>query len=270
MKKKIGVVDLFCGIGGLSHGMYQNGFEILAGYDIDSTCQHAFEENNYSKFYSKDIKEVNGNTILSHFKPNQIRVIAGCAPCQPFSSYSFKIKDKDQSKYDLLYEFGRIVKESLPDIVTMENVAQILSFKQKPVLADFENTLKKLGYHVSISKVFCPDYGIPQNRTRIVLLASKFGEIELIPKTHDKNSYITVKDAIGHLPKLEAGEIDQKDKFHQSRKLSALNLKRIRATPEGGSWKDRPDELLLDCHKKDSGKSYGSVYDYFMCGFRKR
>ncbi|WP_088161318.1 DNA cytosine methyltransferase [Sphingobacterium sp. G1-14] len=258
--KKIGVVDLFCGIGGLSHGMFLNGFDILSGYDIDSTCEYAFEKNNKSKFYARNIKEVNGTDISSAYKKDQIKVLAGCAPCQPFSSYSFKIKEKDQNKYDLLYEFGRLVKESKPDIITMENVVQILSFKQKPVLEDFKNTLIDLGYHVSINKVFCPDYGIPQRRTRIVLLASRFGEIEIIPKTHSKDNYITVRQAIGNLPRIEAGEVDRNDKFHRSRNLNEINLKRIKATPEGGSWKDWPEALLLECHKRDSGKSFGSVY----------
>lgn len=258
--KKIGVVDLFCGIGGLSHGMFQNGFEILAGYDIDGTCEHAFEKNNSAKFYSKNIKEVTGKDISSAYKSGQIKILAGCAPCQPFSSYSFKIKEKDHNKYDLLYEFGRLVKESKPDIVTMENVAQILSFKQKPVLEDFKKTLIELGYKVSINKVFCPDYGIPQSRTRIVLLASIFGEISIIPKTHTKENYKTVRQAIGHLPKIDAGGTDINDKFHRSRNLTDINLKRIKATPIGGSWKDWPEELVLECHKKESGKSFSSVY----------
>ena len=84
--------------------------------------------------------------IRTAYGKGSIRVLAGCAPCQPFSSYAFKNKKKDPNKYDLLYEFGRLVKAVHPDIVTMENVAQILSFKEKPVLSDFENLLKNEGY----------------------------------------------------------------------------------------------------------------------------
>ena len=260
LQEKIGVVDLFCGIGGLSHGMYQNGFDILAGFDIDSTCKFAFEYNNNSVFHYKDVKEITGSEINKIFNNKKIKILAGCAPCQPFSSYSFKLKEKDSNKYDLLYEFGRLVKETLPDIVTMENVAQILSFQQKPVLHDFENLLTELGYSVSIKKVFCPDYGIPQRRKRIVLLASKFGKIDLIEPTHKKSEYVTVRKAISKLSKLEAGQVDKKDKLHRARNLSELNMKRIKATPKNGSWKDWPEDLLLECHKKDSGKSFGSVY----------
>ena len=140
---KIEVVDLFCGIGGLSYGMKSAGFDIRAGYDLDWTCQYAYETNTGGKFFFKDVKSVTGNEIKKLYskRKNTIRVLAGCAPCQPFSSYAFKKKEKDSDKYDLLYEFGRLVEEVEPDIVTMENVTQILNFKLKPVLKDF---VKKL------------------------------------------------------------------------------------------------------------------------------
>lgn len=259
---KIEVVDLFCGIGGLSYGMKSAGFDILAGYDLDWTCQYAYETNTSGKFFYKDIKEVDGEEIKALYskKKNTIRVLAGCAPCQPFSSYAFKKKDKDPDKYDLLYEFGRLVEEVNPDIVTMENVTQILNFKSKPVLKDFINKLVSLGYFVDANRVFCPDYGIPQTRKRLVLLASKLGMINLISPTHNKNNYVTVRDAIGDLTPIAAGETDTTDPLHRSTALSPLNLKRIKATPYGGSWHDWPDELVLNCHKKKEGKTYGSVY----------
>lgn len=186
--------------------------------------------------------------------------MAGCAPCQPFSSYAFKNKNKDEKKYNLLYEFGRLVKDVQPDIVTMENVPAIASFKLQSVLGDFVKTLESEGYYVSYHVVYCPDYGIPQTRKRLVLLASKLGEIELIPPTHRKDNYVTVRDVISNLPPLQAGEECPADKLHRCRALSALNMRRMEATPYGGSWKDWPEELLLNCHKKEGGKSFGSVY----------
>lgn len=186
--------------------------------------------------------------------------MAGCAPCQPFSSYAFKNKNKDEKKYNLLYEFGRLVKDIQPDIVTMENVPAIASFKLQSVLGDFVRTLELEGYYVSYQVVYCPDYGIPQTRKRLVLLASKLGEIELIPPTHRKDNYVTVRDVISNLPPLQAGEECPTDKLHRCRALSALNMRRMEATPYGGSWRDWPEELLLNCHKKEGGKSFGSVY----------
>ncbi|MCM1034763.1 MAG: DNA cytosine methyltransferase [Paludibacter sp.] len=257
---KIEVIDLFCGIGGLSFGMKSKGFDILAGYDLDSTCQYAYETNNEAKFIYKDIKTVSADEIRSQYSKNSIRVLAGCAPCQPFSSYAFKNKKKDPNKYDLLYEFGRLVEDVEPDIVTMENVAQILSFKEKPVLQDFVELLRRKDYKVWVNPVYCPDYGVPQTRRRLVLLASKFGNIELIPPTHTIDNYVKVKDVIGNLPELKAGETDKNDPLHRAKVLSPLNMQRIRSTPYGGSWRNWPEELILKCHKSEKGRSFGSVY----------
>lgn len=256
------VIDLFCGIGGLSYGLKCQGMKILAGFDLDYTCQYAYETNTGGKFYYRDVKTISGDEInkLYSQKKNVIKVLAGCAPCQPFSSYAFKNKNKDKDKYNLLYEFGRLVKEVHPDIVTMENVPAIASFKLKSVLADFVEVLQNEGYNVKYKVVYCPDYGIPQTRKRLVLLASRLGNIDLISPTHKKENYVTVKDAIGHLPPLEAGQGCPTDALHRCRVLSPLNLQRLKSTPYGGSWKDWPADLMLECHKKESGKSFGSVY----------
>lgn len=259
-KHNIGVVDLFCGVGGLSHGLKQGGLDIIAGFDIDGTCEYAYTHNNEALFFDTDITKVTKEQIDSLFSQSEIKVLAGCAPCQPFSSYAFKNKKKDPNKYDLLYQFGRLVEDVQPDIVTMENVPQIASFKLKNVLQDFIDLLERNHYHCSVQVVYCPNYGIPQTRKRLVLLASKLGKIHLIPPTHNKDNYVTVKDVIGDLPPLEAGESSNVDPLHRAKSLSPLNMQRIMHTPYGGSWKDWPDELMLECHKSENGRSFGSVY----------
>lgn len=259
-KRKYTVVDLFCGIGGLSHGFIKEKFNVVAGFDIDESCKYAFETNNKSKFYCTDVGNLSGDEILRHYSKSDIKILVGCAPCQPFSSYTFKDKEKRKSKWGLLYDFLRLITETKPEIVSMENVAQLINFKKAPVFEDFVQGLKKLGYFVTYEIVNCPDYGIPQTRKRLVLLASKFGEISLIKKTHTPVNYKSVRDVIGHLPKIEHGKTHKDDQLHFARKLSPLNLKRIKNTPYGGGWKDWPEDLLLECHKKISGKSYSSVY----------
>jgi DNA (cytosine-5)-methyltransferase 1 len=255
------VIDLFCGVGGLSHGFIQEDFNVLAGIDIDETCRFAFEENNKSEFIAKSITDLSAQEINRIYGENtDLKILVGCAPCQNFSSYMFKDKDKDSNKWKLLYEFSRLINEVQPDIVSMENVAQLINFKKAPVFEDFVSNLKSLGYYVHYEVVNCPDYGIPQNRKRLILLASKFGEIKLIPKTHNRDSYVTVKDAIGELPFIKDGEKDINDPIHFSRKLTPKNKKRIEATPYGGSWKDWNEDLRLECHKKETGKSFPSVY----------
>lgn len=259
--KNTAVIDLFCGIGGLSHGFVKENFKVKAGIDIDESCKYSFETNNKSIFISKSVSDISKKMINDLFGNARYKVLVGCAPCQPFSSYTFKDGEKnDNEKWKLLYEFARLVKETQPDIISMENVSQLINFKKAPVFEDFINSLEKLGYSVHYEVVNCPDYGIPQNRKRLVLLASLLGEIKLIPKTHSKENFVTVKDAIGKLPKINDGEFYKNDKLHFARKLSPLNKKRIKKTPYGGSWKDWSDDLKLECHKKDSGKSYPSVY----------
>jgi len=260
IRNNIGVVDLFCGVGGLSHGLKQGGLNIIAGFDIDKTCEYAYTHNNGAQFFDTDISKVTKEQVLSLFGDSKIKVLAGCAPCQPFSSYAFKNKKKDPNKYDLLYQFGRLVEEVQPDIVTMENVPQIASFSLKNVLQDFVDLLENHHYHCCVKVVYCPDYGIPQTRKRLVLLASKFGDIKLISPTHSKDNYVTVKDVIGDLPPLEAGETSDTDPLHRAKSLSPLNMQRIMHTPYGGSWKDWPKELMLECHKSENGSSFGSVY----------
>jgi DNA (cytosine-5)-methyltransferase 1 len=258
---EINVVDLFCGIGGLSYGMKSCGFKIKGGFDIDNTCRFAYEFNNEAPFFFKDIREVTKKDINPLYEKGSVRILAGCAPCQPFSSYSNN-KKKDPNKYDLLYEFGRLVKEVKPDIVTMENVPAIRTFKLKNVLGDFLKILRDNGYgEPSVNIVYCPQFGIPQTRKRLVLLASRFGEIHLIPPfIKDSSKFVTVRQTIGNLSPLKAGESSVTDPLHRAARLSPINLKRIQSTREGGSWKDWPDDLKLSCHLSESGKTFGSVY----------
>ena len=250
------VVDLFCGIGGLSQGFIMEKFNVISGYDNDVSCKYTYETNNNAIFHAEDVSKLSGDTINKEFG-DKLKILVGCAPCQPFSSYSFKVKEKDPEKLNLLYSFSRLIKEIHPTIVSMENVPQLVD---TDIFNDFINTLKLLDYFVDYQIVFCPDYGIPQRRRRLVLLASKLGKISLISKTHTPENYVTVKDTIGKLKPISAGEYDKKDPLHRARKLSDINLKRVKQTKEGGGWKSWSQELVLECFKKPSGKTYGSVY----------
>ena len=257
-KLRIEAVDLFCGAGGLSFGLKKSGLKVLAGIDFDPGCKYPFEENNKAKFIESDISLVESDAIAKLFTPKaNVRVLAGCAPCQPFSKYRQGEDTSVDKKWKLLYEFSRLISDISPEIVTMENVPELQGHK---VFGDFVRKLKKLKYKVSFSTVNCVEYGIPQNRKRLVLLASKLGDIKLTPTTHTPKKYNTVRDAIGHLPAIKAGERHDKDALHVSSRLNALNIRRIQQSKPGGAWKDWDEDLLLKCHKKDSGKSYSSVY----------
>lgn len=120
--------------------------------------------------------------------------------------------------------------------------------------------MKESGYFVSWDTLFGPDFGLPQTRLRLVLLASRLGPISLPEPTHSKKEYKTVSDAIKLLPPLEAGGIDPIDPMHTCSRLSHVNLLRIKASKPGGSWRDWPRNLVTECHKVETGKGYGAVY----------
>lgn len=253
-------VDLFCGVGGLTHGFESAGISVAAGIDIDEDCQHPFEANNEAKFIKADVSELPSEEVASIFPEGSINLLAGCAPCQPFSNYNNGRDSSEMEDWVLLREFGRLVRDIQPDLVTMENVVEI---RNHQIYSRFIDTLFKKGYDISVNKVDCQDYGVPQNRKRLVVLASKLGDIDLIPPTH--TAYAdrpTVAKTIGcdKLQPIEAGEADEDDRLHRSQSLSETNLKRIRQSEPGGTWRDWEDELILDCHKRDSGNSYDSVY----------
>ncbi|HBB32164.1 MAG TPA: DNA (cytosine-5-)-methyltransferase [Cyanobacteria bacterium UBA8803] len=256
MARSISTVDLFCGAGGLTHGFEQAGLPVKAGYDIDPACKFPYEHNNQAKFILQDVANVSGFDLAEHFSESCIKVLAGCAPCQPFSSYSRRYNDR-QSKWKLLQDFARLIEESEPEIISMENVLQL---KHHSVFSEFIAQLKKLNYCFEYYEVNCLDYGIPQSRKRLVLLASKLGKINLIGVTHRPELYKTVRQTIGHLEPLSAGQDSKIDRLHRSSKLSDLNLRRIRASKPGGTWRDWPKDLIAKCHIKNSGKTYPGVY----------
>jgi len=253
---KIKTVDLFCGVGGLTYGLQKAGIPVVAGIDIDQSCEYAYTHNNDCQFIGKSIEEVTGKEIKALLRGADIKILVGCAPCQPFSSHRKDKKNRSKHKdWKLLYEFARLVKEVHPHIVSMENVPEL---SKEKVFGDFVGTLQAEGYFVSYKVVNVADYGVPQRRKRLILLASRIKEVALIDATHQR--YVTVREAIGGLPPITAGERNNVDRLHIARALSETNLDRIRHSTPGGSWRDWPEELKLECHKTEKGSSYASVY----------
>jgi DNA (cytosine-5)-methyltransferase 1 len=253
---KIRAIDLFCGAGGLTRGLEAAGIEVVAGIDIDPACEYPYSANNRATFLLSSVEDVAGSDFTDCFKGASLTLLAGCAPCQPFSTYSQGKSSPADKRWNLLSHFARLAKEIQPDVITMENVPLL---EKQVVFAKFVSDLKKDGFSVFYQVVDCADYGVPQHRQRLVLLASKHGPIELIGPIK-ADFYGTVRDAIEELAPLKAGEIHPDDPLHQTSKLSPLNHKRIRASKAGGTWRDWDRDLVAACHKKKSGKSYPSVY----------
>lgn len=254
--KDISCVDLFCGAGGLTHGMVQGGLKVTAGIDLDPVCRYPYEMNNPgAAFLKRDVGQLTGSEIKALFAPGSIRILAGCAPCQPFSTYAHRYDSKRDGKWALLYEFQRLIEDVRPDIVTMENVPTVRNHR---VFKDFVTALKTNRYHVWFDVVDCANYGVPQTRKRTVLLASKHGPISLIDKTRVRPR--TVRQAIGRLKSIKAGERAPKDRLHIAAGLDPKNLARIRVSKPGGTWRDWPERLVAECHKDATGKTFPSVY----------
>jgi len=199
--------------------------------------------------------------LETHYPADHTRILVGCAPCQTFSKYTQGLDNDDDPKWTLLAEFARLVRELKPEIISMENVPQLQDYD---VFDDFLDTLRNEGFHFTEEPekrlVYCPDYGMAQHRHRLVLVASRLGAITLVPPTHKPENYKTVKAALSSLPELAAGEVHAKDPLHRSSRLSDLNMRRIQVSKPGGTWRDWPNELVAECHRKKSGKTYPSVY----------
>lgn len=258
--EKIFAVDLFCGAGGLTYGLETAGISVRLGVDIDPNCAHPIETNSRAKFLQADVALLDHAIVDNSLNGGDFTLLAGCAPCQPFSTYSRAAKQKHGEKagerrsedWRLVEYFGNMIQKVQPDLVTMENVPPLA---QQDIFRHFVEGLK--GYWVDWKVVECHSIGLPQTRKRLVLLASKLGPIRIpdfdLPRT-------TVKSTIGNLPAISAGEQDPNDKLHRASCLSETNLKRIRCSLPGGTWRDWPDYLRTSCHMKETGATYPSVY----------
>lgn len=250
------VVDLFCGAGGLSHGFARERFNVLAGIDVDPACKYPYEANNPGRFIRRDVGNLEAGDIVALFGTASKRILAGCAPCQNFSTYSHSNPDRLNGRWDLLEKFASLAIATSPDIVTMENVPALVKDKS---FETFVTALECVGFKVNWQIVKCADYGVPQTRRRLVLFASKYGRIKLEPPEPDAEEP-TVWEAIGSLTPAPAGSCLIDDPLHSASSLTAINLERIRHSVPGGTWRDWPEHLVAKCHRSESGKTYAGVY----------
>lgn len=251
----VSVVDLFCGAGGLAYGLKKAGLTIAAGVDLDPACEHPFTANCGGVFDRRSVADLTKEDLGRWFAGANVRVLAGCAPCQPFSTYSQSRKSPD-GRWELLRSFLRLALETRPEIVTMENVRGLAA---RPVWHEFVEALEAAGYEVVWEQLRCQDYGVAQTRKRLVLIASLVGRVSIPRKIADL-PVASVRSAIGDLPMLAAGDTDALDPLHCASRLSARNLARIKLSRPGGSWRDWPKDVRNACHTRSTGETYPSVY----------
>ena len=247
--------DLFCGVGGLTHGLARAGIQVRLGVDLDPACRFPLEANNAARFMEADVAQLDPSDIHSAFEDSELTLLAGCAPCQPFSSYSQSARrNGPHEDWELLSSFLKLVLSVRPNLVTMENVPPL---REQQIFKDFVHALLSAGYFVDFEVVDGSRIGLPQRRRRLVLVASLLGPIDIPEASH---AAVTVNDVIFDLPAIEAGTADPTDPLHASASLSELNLERIRHSKPGRTWRDWPEEIVAICHKRKSGSTYPSVY----------
>lgn len=252
---QIVAVDLFCGVGGLTHGLTKAGVKVQLGVDLDPACRFPMEENNAAKFLEADVGSLLPSDVKMAFGDAQITLLAGCAPCQPFSSYAQAAKrTAPHEDWELLKSFSKLVLAVRPTLVTMENVPPLL---KQQIFKDFVADLHGAGYDLDFKVVDGRDIGLPQRRQRLVLVASLLGPI-VIPDS--EKPVATVRETIADLPPIMAGGADLDDPLHAAASLSELNMSRIRHSRPGGTWRDWPSHLVSACHAKPSGGTFPSVY----------
>lgn len=267
MSLNVKVFDFFSGCGGASCGFRAAGMEIVYALDRDTDSECTFKKNfPSSTFERNDIREVSVSKVrrLADDRRPAPTLFCGCAPCQPFTKQNTTQPAPDEDeRIPLLSCFSRFIEECKPDVVFVENVPglQRLNYGSQP-FASFWEMLEASGYWPACGVVPLMRYGVPQSRRRLVLLASRHGPIGLPLATHGSGAgsprYATVRDWIGELPAIAAGENHPRVPNHRAASLSKRNLERIRATPEGGSHRCWPTRLKLRCHEATGG--YSDVY----------
>lgn len=284
---RLTAIDLFCGAGGLSEGFRQAGYHILAGVDLDQAAGRTFTATHpEATFFCRRIQDVTVQEILetARLAPGELDVLVGGPPCQGYSVYNHQ-RGVHDPRAGLFKEYLRLVAGLRPRWLVMENVSGLTSIANGGIIREIEDGMSALGYKVNWKILKAEEFGVPQERRRIVFVANRLGLPNAFPQpTHGENlaPFVTIWDAISDLPALENGDKAGADRYahppanpyqkqlrkgvkrltnHSAPKLAPVNEARMRHIPAGGSWRDIPFNLLPEGMKRakrsDHTKRYG-------------
>jgi len=253
---KFTAVDLFSGCGGLSLGLKDAGYRVLAAVEIDPKAQRTYELNHGDVPLIKgDIRKLSASELfrVTGLRKGQLDLLAGCPPCQGFSTLRARNGKNaaPDARNDLIDEFSRLALALRPKLVMMENVPALAKFDKFKALIE---NLETAGYTTRVEVLDVSAFGVPQRRKRLILSASRIGNPRLAEPLPVK---VTVRQAIAKLK--EAGKSG--DLLHDSlsTKRSAKVQAIIEAIPrDGGSRHSLPPSLVLACHLNSSG--FNDVY----------
>lgn len=274
-------VDLFCGCGGISAGLRAAGFEVIAGVDIEPGYMAAFTHNfQEAKSFHLDLSSTNPYDFMDYLgiRSGELDLLAGGPPCQGFSkNVPRKKRYIDSSNNLLVHTFLDYCEALKPNVVLMENVAEMKNGFDQAYSEEIIERLENEGYTVSHDVLNAADYGVPQKRRRAFFLAHRGDKSLLFPKpTHspkvaqknifDSENYVCVWDAIGDLPSIKHGEGELHTEYacapfsdyqnlvrggrenvcnHIARKLQPTQYARLAALKPGQGLKDLPMSLQV-------------------------
>ena len=267
---KLTAIDLFAGGGGLTVGLSRTGFRVVAAVEIEQQAYSVYRAN-FPKVQclKQDIRTVSGEDLLAGTGVKDIDLLAGCPPCQGFTSLTAKY-GKEDPRNQLIFQMSRLAGELKPKAIMMENVPGLMK-KGAPLYMKLKAALEKLGYCLTEDVLQVADYGVPQMRRRLVMLGGLGFKIPLPDATHaetpddDHEAWRTVRDAITDMGEpltlaaaKKRGPVEQSD-WHVVRSLSEENRRRMRKAKPGMSWKEIPEDLRPQCHRGDYA-GFSNVY----------
>jgi len=274
---KYKVLDLFCGCGGISCGYDLAGFEIIGGIDFNKDATLTFQHNfKKAKVFCTDITNITEEEIINNYK--NVDVIVGGPPCQGFSTANRWQKELDDPRNRLFFEFIRFVKILRPKVIMIENVRGLLTRNNGYAKDRINEILTAEGYSINMNILNASDYGVPQNRNRVVIIGinKDFKDITFDFNKLVKKNKTTVEDAIGELYELEKEDgtthilkskpnsplrkflrrKDNKLTDHEARYPADIVQKRISFVPQGGNWSDVPAELWKNNRQNRHSSAY--------------
>lgn len=262
-------LDLFCGAGGLSKGFELANYKILGGIDFNKKAIETYKMNfSNTKNYYIDIKTLSNEEILNSYK--NVDVIVGGCPCQGFSKINIYNKRIEDPRNDLFLEYIRFIELLQPKAFLLENVREIIKKYKGSIKDKIIQLTESLGYNVNYKTLLASDYGVPQNRYRVIFIGIKkdynkffdFNNLKTIePKT-------TVSDALSDIIYGKDSNEEISNKYleyirdidilfnHNIKFPNEKVIERLKYVPQGGNWKNVPSHLW----KTQRNNRFSSVY----------
>jgi DNA (cytosine-5)-methyltransferase 1 len=262
--KGLTAIDLFCGAGGLSLGLRNSGYEIVAALDNDEVATKSYSASLGPHVLTTPIEEVSGQDLLKKYglSRGECTILAGGPPCQGFSLQ--RRGSRKDPRNELVLQFVRMIEEIKPRFFLMENVGALMTKHGAPFLRQLSLRASKLNYTIHTAVLNAAHFGVPQVRKRAFLVGEydpKFRQYFRFPDLITPASR-TVREAIGDLPSPPAdGSCHPQFANHfREARLAAINLERIKHVPPGGGRIHLPDHLQLDCHRNNPDHRHMDVY----------